>query len=575
MIQKAIELLVMGKQLSDDVCRDVAREIISGNTNDLQVASFLTAFRMKGETVEEIASFARVMREFCKEINPKVDGALVDTCGTGGDSIKTFNISTASAFVLAGAGIPIAKHGNRSVTSKCGSADVLEALDVNMGLTPEQVETTIEKIGIGFMFAPTFHPTMKNVQNVRKELGIRTVFNLLGPLTNPANAKAQVIGVYSEKGVLKIAQVLKELGCKRGLVVHGSGMDEISTIGPTNVAELKDGEITEYFVSPEDFGITKATRNDLYAKDIKTAVRFTREVLEGKSGPRLDIVLLNAAAGIMVSGLAETLEDGLEIARESVRSGKAREKLEELVAETQKYEVGKEKLELGKVVGPIVNKKRKVKIIAEVKPASPSSGKLRDVDVAQTVKEFEKGKVSAISVLVEKEKFGGSIDLLKEVRKHTKLPILAKGFFFEPEHIREVALAGADMFLLMVRVVKAEGKDLAELIRYGRSLNMEPVVEVHTAEELETAIGSGAKIIEINNRNIYDDLSIDFENSALGKDLPDELVFISASGVDTKSDIEKIQAISGNRVDAILIGSTLMRSKNISNKLKSLGDPDA
>ena len=195
--------------------------------------------------------------------------------------------------------------------------------------------------------------------------------------------------------------------------------------------------------------------------------------------------------------------------------------------------------------------------------------------MAQTVKEFEKGKVSAISVLVEKEKFGGSIDLLKEVRKHTKLPISAKGFFFEPEHIREVALAGADMFLLMVRVVKAEGKDLAELIRYGRSLNMEPVVEVHTAEELETAIGSGAKIIEINNRNIYDDLSIDFENSALGKDLPDELVFISASGVDTKSDIEKIQAISGNRVDAILIGSTLMRSKNISNKLKSLGDPDA
>ena len=593
MIQKAIESVVMGKHLSDSVCRGVAREIMSGNTNDVQVASFLTSFRMKGETVEEIASFARAMREFCREISPKVDGVLVDTCGTGGDSLKTFNISTAAAFVVAGAGIPVAKHGNRSVTSKCGSADVLEALGVNMKLTPAQVETTIEKIGIGFMFAPTFHPAMKNVQTVRNELGVRTVFNILGPLTNPANAKAQVIGVYSEKSVLKIAHVLKELGCKRGLVVYGSGMDEISTIGPTNVAELKDGEITEYFVSQEDFGIAKAAQNDLYAKDIETAVRFTKDVLEGNPSPRLDIVLLNAAAGIMVSGMAETLEAGLKIARESVKYGKARKKLNELVAETQKYTVGKKnevdkkKPGLGKVVGPIVDKKRKtdnkrkckkrkVRLIAEIKPASPSNGKLRTVDVAHTdvaqiVNEFESGNVSAISVLVEKEMFGGSIDLLREARKCTKLPILAKGFFFEPGHIREVALAGADLFLLMARVVAAEGKDLRELIRYGRSLNMEAVVEVHTAEELENAICSGAKIIEVNNRNIYDDLKIDFENSALGKALPEEIVFISASGVGTKSDIEKIKAISGNRVDAVLIGSTLMRSENISKTLGELG----
>jgi len=338
MINEAVKMVIEGQNLNPKICKEVAREIMNGNTSETKIAAFLTSIRMKGETAEEIASFAKVMRDFCSKINPKVNGTLIDTCGTGGDKLKTFNISTAAAFVVAGEGIPVAKHGNRSVTSKCGSADVLEAMGVNLNLTPKQVEKTIEKVGIGFMFAPLFHPAMKNVQSIRKELAIRTIFNILGPLTNPANAKAQVIGVYSKSLTFKVANALNKLGLEHALVVYGSGMDEISTLGVTYIAELKDSEVTEFTISPEDFEIKKANINDLYAKDIETSVKFFREVLEGKNGPRLDIVLLNAAAGIIVSDMAETIAEGIEIAHESVKSGRALEKFEQLVEEAQRYE---------------------------------------------------------------------------------------------------------------------------------------------------------------------------------------------------------------------------------------------
>lgn len=338
MINEAVKMVIEGQNLNPKICKEVAREIMNGNASETKIAAFLTSIRMKGETAEEIASFAKVMRDFCSKINPKVNGTLIDTCGTGGDKLKTFNISTAAAFVVAGEGIPVAKHGNRSVTSKCGSADVLEAMGVNLNLTPKQVEKTIEKVGIGFMFAPLFHPAMKNVQSIRKELAIRTIFNILGPLTNPANAKAQVIGVYSKSLTFKVANALNKLGLEHALVVYGSGMDEISTLGVTYIAELKDSEVTEFTISPEDFEIKKANINDLYAKDIETSVKFFREVLEGKNGPRLDIVLLNAAAGIIVSDMAETIAEGIEIAHESVKSGRALEKFEQLVEEAQRYE---------------------------------------------------------------------------------------------------------------------------------------------------------------------------------------------------------------------------------------------
>lgn len=338
MINEAIRKVVEGHDLNGEECETVARQIMSGNATETGIAAFLTSIRMKGETAEEISSFAKVMREFCNQIGPNVSGKLVDTCGTGGDGLKTFNISTAAAFVVAGAGVPVAKHGNRSVSSKCGSADILEVLGVNINITPDQVEKTIENVGIGFMFAPLFHPAMKNVQKVRRELGIRTIFNILGPLTNPANAKAQVIGVYSSDIIMKMAVSMNDLGIEHGLVVHGSGMDEITTLGETLVAELKDGLIKEYTIEPEDFGIAKASLDELCADDLETSVSIFRDVLEGKPGPRSDIVLLNAAAGLMVGGKADSISNGLEAARESIKSGKALEKLEQLVEETKRYE---------------------------------------------------------------------------------------------------------------------------------------------------------------------------------------------------------------------------------------------
>jgi len=338
MIDEAISLLAEGRNLDQEICTEVAREIMQGSIDDTKISIMLTELTRKGETSEEIASFARVMKEYCNKINPKVSGTLVDTCGTGGDKLKTFNISTATGFVVTGAGIPVAKHGNRSITSKCGSADILETMDVNLRLTPKQVEKTIEKVGIGFMYAPLFHPAMKNVQKVRKELGIRTIFNVLGPLTNPANAKAQVIGVYSKQLVGKVANSLNHLGIEHALVVHGSGMDEISTINVTNIAEIKNGVIREYTICPRDFSVKKPKIQDLYAKNMEMSVKFFKEVLEGKNGPRFDIVLLNAAAGIFVSGKAETISEGIDVARESIESGKALEKFEQFREETQKYE---------------------------------------------------------------------------------------------------------------------------------------------------------------------------------------------------------------------------------------------
>jgi anthranilate phosphoribosyltransferase len=278
------------------------------------------------------------MREFAQRINPKVDGTLVDTCGTGGDKIKTFNVSTISAFVIAGAGIPIAKHGNRSVTSKAGSADLLEALGVKIDVAPEDVEKAVEDIGIGFMFAPVFHGAMKYAIGPRKEIGIRTVFNILGPLTNPANAQAQVLGVYDADLTEKMAGVLAKLGTERALVVHGlGGLDEISTFGETRVSELKDGVVETYEIKPEDFGIKRASPTDLSGGDAKENADIATRLLKDKEqGPMRDIVVLNSAAGIYVGGLADSIAEGIRVAEKSIDSGAAYDKLTDLIEASRK-----------------------------------------------------------------------------------------------------------------------------------------------------------------------------------------------------------------------------------------------
>ncbi len=334
-LQDAIGKLVERRDLTEAEAGEAMKCIMSGGATQAQIGSFLTALRMKGETVEEITAFARVMREFATRINPKVDDVLVDTCGTGGDKIKTFNISTAAMFVAAGAGVRIAKHGNRSVTSKAGSADVVEALGVRIDLPPEEVERCIESVGIGFMFAPRFHAAMKYAIGPRQEMGVRTVFNILGPLTNPAGARAQVMGVYDTKLTEKLARVLGKLGCERAMVVHGiEGLDEISTLGGTQISELNIDKVMTYTIFPEEFGFERANPEAIAGRELEENVRIMLSVLHGERGPRRDIVLLNAAAAIVVGGKADGLYEGISIASDSLDSGRAYEKVVQLVEAT-------------------------------------------------------------------------------------------------------------------------------------------------------------------------------------------------------------------------------------------------
>jgi len=300
--------------------------------SDAQIAAFLTALKIKGETPAEIAGLALGMKKAANLINPRVKGTLVDTCGTGGDSTGTINVSTGAAIVTAACGIPVAKHGNYSITSKSGSADVLRELGVKIDAPPEEVEKTIEKAGIGFMLAPVFHPSMKRVAQIRRDLGFRTVFNILGPLTNPANAKAQVIGVYDANLCEPMANVLLLLGTKRALVVHGSGMDEISNTGETQIVELNDGRITKYTLTPEKLGVKRASIGEIAGGTPEENARDIVEVLKGKKGAKRDIIVINAGAALLVSGKAGTMTSGIAMAAHSIDSGTALDKLKDLVS---------------------------------------------------------------------------------------------------------------------------------------------------------------------------------------------------------------------------------------------------
>ncbi len=332
MIKEAISKIVERVDLDPDEARLVMEEIMSGKATDAQIASFLTALRMKGESVEEIVSFGHAMLQHASVISPQVDGVMVDTCGTGGDRLKTFNISTISAFVAAGAGAVVAKHGNRAVSSKAGSADVLEALGLDLMLTPERVCECIENVGVGFMFAPVFHPAMKYALGPRREIGIRTVFNILGPLANPARVQAQVVGVFDASLVEKIANVLAGLGVRHAIVAHGlDGLDEISPIGVTKIAELREGKIITYSVHPEDFGLERATVSEIEGGNADENAKIALSILKGQRGARRNAVLLNAAAALVVGGLAEDLKEGIELASLSVDSGAAYRKLEDLL----------------------------------------------------------------------------------------------------------------------------------------------------------------------------------------------------------------------------------------------------
>ena len=330
--QQALVRLIEQREIFYDEMLSLMRQIMQGEVSPAQIAGILVGLRVKKETIGEISAAAFVMREFATKVPVKKSEHLVDTCGTGGDAAHTFNISTASALVAAAAGAQVAKHGGRSVSSTCGSADVLEALGVNLNLTPEQVGHSIDQIGIGFMFAPNFHGAMKYAAPVRRELGVRTLFNVLGPLTNPAGADNQVMGVFHPDLVGIQARVLQRLGSRHVLVVNGSdGLDEITISGPTNIAELKDGQVSEYTVQPQDFGLKPASLDSIRVSTVDQAKAMLLGVLENQSGAARDIVQLNAGAAIYASGITTTLADGVKKAAEIIAAGAAKQKLQQLV----------------------------------------------------------------------------------------------------------------------------------------------------------------------------------------------------------------------------------------------------
>jgi anthranilate phosphoribosyltransferase len=336
MIKESIAKVIDGNSLSEEEAAAVMDEIMSGEATPAQFGAFVTALRLKGETVDEIAGMARVMRQ--KALRVTVAGPLLDTCGTGGDHQGTFNVSTAAAFVCAGAGLRVAKHGNRAMTSRCGSADVLEALGARIDLTPQQVAECLERTGIGFMFAPAFHPAMKFAAGPRREIGVRTVFNILGPLTNPAGATAQVLGVAEPALAEKMAQVLGRLGCEHALVVHGEdGFDEVSVSAPTQVFELAGGELRCYRVEPSELGLAPAAAQDVRGGSPEENAAALRRVLSGERGALRDFTLLNAAAGLVAGDRATSVSEGIALAAEGIDSGAAREALERFVSVSSSF----------------------------------------------------------------------------------------------------------------------------------------------------------------------------------------------------------------------------------------------
>lgn len=338
--QEALHRIIAHQEIMHEEMVSLMRQIMQGEISPVLIAAIATGLRVKRETVEEIAAATQVMRELATKVDVSDDSHLVDTCGTGGDSAHTFNISTASAFVAAAAGARVAKHGGRSVSSKSGSADVLEAFGVNLNQTPRQVAQSIEEIGVGFMFAPNYHAAMKHAAPVRRELGIKTLFNILGPLTNPAGAKRQVLGVFNDDLVKTLAHVLQRLGSHHVLIVNGQdGLDEITITGRTNVGELKNGKVETYTISPEDFNLKTSPIETIRVTNSEHAKAMLLSVLEDVSGPARDIVILNAGAAIYTAGIADTLELGIKMADQTIESGAALEKLHELVEFTHRNSV--------------------------------------------------------------------------------------------------------------------------------------------------------------------------------------------------------------------------------------------
>ena len=543
----------------------------------------------------EIVGFARAMRRFAAKVEAPEN--VVDTCGTGGDAKGTINVSTAAAFVARGAGVVIAKHGNRAATSQAGSADVLEALGAEIELEPEQVSRCIAEAGIGFMFARTHHPAMRFVAPVRAELPFRTVFNLLGPLTNPAGARRQLVGVFGGAYVRPVAEALRNLGAEKALVVHGTdGMDEITVTDRTLVADVSEGGIDEYEISPEDFGLSRHAPDGLLGGDAHLNARILRDVLTGEErGAARDVVLLNAGAAIHVSGNAETIEEGVGFAkrfhRRRVRGegpGRLHEDhpspvgdrmrratvLDELAtAAVRRAEVLRSSTDLTALYQEaLLFEKRDfagalsapgLSVVSEIKRASPSAGFIREADPAEWGARYESEGANCISVLTEPERFEGSLEDLDAARTNTTLPVLRKDFTVYEAQILEPGTR-ADAVLLIAALFEAAA--LARYVSLAVELGLTPLVEIHDEEEANLALESGASVIGINNRNLRD-FTVDL---ATFERLAPELAgatLVAESGIKNPEDARRLRNAGA---DAVLVGEAAMRDPGLIARLASL-----
>ena len=643
MIREGIARAVERTDLSSEMAGAIMDEMMSGTATPSQIGSFMTAMRMKGETEDELVGFAESMRRVAARVVAP-EGA-VDLCGTGGDGSGTFNISTVASFVVAGAGVPVAKHGNRSVSSSSGSADLLHSLGIPYDLTASEVQESLDRTGYGFMFAPVFHASMRNVLGPRREIGMRTFFNLLGPMSNPAGVGSQLLGVYDATLVRKVANVLLRLGTGRAMVVHGAGMDEITNTGGTHVADLRDGSVKEYDIHPTDFGFDLSEPGQLACESPVHSARAAMSILKGERSPRREVVVMNAGAAIHVAGAAADINEGISMAQEAIDCGRALAKLkqisdfasmkqrerqllsgvgslvgkelhpdalrnrchelsDELVKRVPSLEGGQEliaNLDPALMTQPnaltIISLTRilslcsggandypkarqspasfigclsspGLSIIGEYKPRSPSMAALSpppEPELAAAI--YERSGLAAVSVLVENVFFGGSPELFAWFRSRVNSPMLFKDFVVSEKQLQLARGLGADAVLLIAKALGTEALDC--LVRRSRAMRLEPVVELHDADDVLKLESIDAfhsvNVLGVNSRDLRT-LRVDIGGmQALRRRLPRDRLVIAESGVKSGDDLLSLEGFDG-----ALVGSALMEAEDLATKVQEL-----
>ena len=595
MIKEAIVKIVNKEDLTYDEAYTVMNEIMSGQTSETQNAAFLAALSTKSaraETTDEIAGCAAAMRAHATRVETGME--LFEIVGTGGDHAQSFNISTTAALVAAAAGMKVAKHGNRAASSQCGTADCLEALGVNIHQNPKKCLELLNEAGMCFFFAQEYHTSMKYVGAIRKELGFRTVFNILGPLTNPGTPTMQLLGVYDEYLVEPLAQVLLDLGIRRGMVVYGQDkLDEISMSAATTVCEIRDGWFRTFVLTPEEFGFERCSKEDLKGGTPKENAEITLAILKGEKGPKRNAVLLNAGAALYIGEKADSIKAGIALAEELIDSGKALDTLQKLIEGSNRGEgcmtileqlagYARERTEKAKQKRPLSTlrqqafsmpkgsfafenaiKKPELSFICECKKASPSRGIIvSDFPYIQIAKEYENAGADCISVLTEPGWFLGKDAYLREIAEVVYIPCLRKDFTVDEYMLYEAKVLGASAVLLICSILSE--RQIQEYIGICDEMGISALVEAHDEKEVTMAVRAGARLIGINNRNLKD-FTVDTDNSRRFREMiPPEILFVSESGICSAEDVKRLREIG---TDAVLIGEALMRTENKAEKL--------